>query len=165
MSAGGAAIALSLLGAASLVGRLVTGWLIDRFFAPRVAFCLFAFAALGMFILSTAHSLLVGAIAAILIGAGMGGEADITPYLLSRYFGLRSFSMLYGLTWTAYAIAGAIGPVLMGRAFDATASYQTLSVELSVLTLVAAGLMLALPTYGAFMAQPLPTSQFRPEHT
>ena len=39
---------------------------------------------------------------------------------LSRYFGLRSFSMLYGFTWTGYAIAGAIGPVLMGRAFDTT---------------------------------------------
>ena len=32
----------------------------------------------------------------------------------------RSFSMLYGLTWTAYALAGAIGPVLMGKVFDAT---------------------------------------------
>ena len=56
----------------------------------------------------------------------MGGEADVTPYLLSRYFGLRSFSTLYGLTWTAYAVAGAIGPVLMGRAFDVTGSYEAL---------------------------------------
>jgi hypothetical protein len=30
-------------------------------------------------------------------------QGDVTPYLLSRYFGLRSFSTLYGLTWTAYA--------------------------------------------------------------
>lgn len=52
----------------------------------------------------------------------MGGEADVTPYLLARYFGLRSFSTFYGFTWTAYALASAIGPVLMGRAFDATAS-------------------------------------------
>ena len=26
-------------------------------------------------------------------------------------------------TWTAYAIAGALGPVLRGRAFDLTGSY------------------------------------------
>jgi len=38
----------------------------------------------------------------------------------SRYFGLKSFSTLYGFTWTAYAIAGAVGPIVMGRAFDAT---------------------------------------------
>ena len=39
---------------------------------------------------------------------------------------LRSFSVLYALTWTFYAIAGAIGPVLMGKAFDASGSYTTL---------------------------------------
>ncbi|MEO8662872.1 MAG: MFS transporter, partial [Bryobacteraceae bacterium] len=114
--ASGAAIALSAMGAASLVGRLVTGWLIDRFFAARVSFCLLAGAALGVYLLSTAHTLAVGVVGSALIGLGMGGEADVTPYLLSRYFGLRSFSTLYGLTWTAYALAGAIGPVLMGRA-------------------------------------------------
>jgi predicted MFS family arabinose efflux permease len=150
VSSSDAAIALSLMGAASLVGRLVTGWLLDRFFAPRLAFCLLALAALGIFILSGAHSLMAGSIAAILIGVGMGGEADITPYLLSRYFGLRSFSMLYGFSWTAYAIAGAIGPVLMGRAFDTSASYQALAVKLSILTLFSAGLMLGMPAYRAY---------------
>ena len=150
VSSGDAAIAVSLMGAASLLGRLVTGWLLDRFFAPRLAFCLLSLAALGIFILSGAHSLAAGSIAAILIGVGMGGEADITPYLLSRYFGLRSFSMLYGFSWTAYAIAGAIGPVLMGRAFDTSASYQALAVKLSVLTLFAAALMLGMPAYRAY---------------
>ena len=46
-----------------------------------------------------------------------------------------------------YAIAGAIGPVVMGKAFDATGSYQTLLTGLSVLTLAVAGLMLFLPGY------------------
>jgi MFS family permease len=77
----------------------------------------------------------------------MGGEGDVTPYLLSRYFGLRSFSTLYGLTWTAYAIAGAIGPVLMGQAFDVSGSYETLLLRLAIATLVVAGLMLLLPRY------------------
>jgi len=150
VSSGDAAIAVSLMGVASLLGRLVTGWLLDRFFAPRLAFCLLVVAALGIFILSGAHSLAAGSMAAILIGVGMGGEADITPYLLSRYFGLRSFSMLYGFSWTAYAIAGAIGPVLMGRAFDTSASYEVMAVMLSILTLFSAGLMLGMPAYRAY---------------
>jgi hypothetical protein len=58
----------------------------------------------------------------LLFGVGTGGEAAITPYRLTRYFGLRAFSTLYGLTWTFYAAAGAIGPVILGRAFDATGS-------------------------------------------
>jgi cyanate permease len=57
------------------------------------------------------------------------------------------FSTLYGLTWTAYAIAGATGPVLMGRVFDATSSYASLLVFLSSITAISALLMLLLPRY------------------
>ena len=128
VSAGEAAIAMAAMGAASLVGRLVTGWLLDRFFAARVSCILLATAALGIFLLSNAQSFLQGAIGATLIGFGMGGEADVTPYLLSRYFGLRSFAMLYGLTWTVYACAGALGPILMGRVYDVSGSYERLLV-------------------------------------
>ena len=149
VSAGGGALALSAMGGASLVGRLLTGWLLDRFFAARVSVVLLTAAALGTFLLSGAHTVAMGVVAAALIGLGMGGEADVTPYLLSRYFGLRSFSVLYGLTWTFYAVAGAVGPVLMGKVFDATGSYETLLVRLAIGTLAISSLMLLLPRYDA----------------
>jgi MFS family permease len=142
-----AAIALSAMGGASLVGRLVAGWMLDRFFAARVAFGLLSIAGLGVFLLASADSLALGVLAAALIGFGMGGEADVTPYVLSRYFGLRAFSTLYGLTWTAYAFAGAIGPILMGKAFDATGSYERLLLLLALTTLASAVLMLLTPPY------------------
>jgi cyanate permease len=53
--------------------------------------------------------------------------------------------MLYGLTWTFYAVAGAIGPVLMGRAFDLTGSYETLLLQLAGVTLVVGAITLLLP--------------------
>ena len=145
VTATGAAFAVSAMGGASLLGRLVTGWLLDRYPAALVSCVLLCLAALGTFLLAGAHSLAVGALAAVLIGFGMGGEADVTPYILSRFFGLRSFSMLYGFTWTAYALAGAIGPVLMGRVFDATGSYEALLVRLAAATLAVAALMLWVP--------------------
>ncbi len=141
------ALGVSVLGAATLTGRLITGWLLDRYFAPHVAFCLIALSSLGILLLSVAYSAQLGFTAAALIGLGLGGEADVTPYLLTRYFGLRSFSFLYGLSWTAYAIAGAIGPVIMGRAFDASGSYASLLVRLAVLSIAAGSLMLLLPRY------------------
>ena len=76
-------------------------------------------------------------LAAALIGLGLGGEADVTPYLLTRYFGLGPFSTLYGFTWTAYAVAGAVGPVMMGRVFDATGSYQIVWIGSILLSVVA----------------------------
>jgi MFS family permease len=85
--------------------------------------------------------------AAALTGVGAGLEAAITPYLLTRYFGLRAFSTLYGLTWTFYAAAGATGPVILGRAFDSTGSYASLLVILAAALSVAATITLALPKY------------------
>lgn len=147
VDAAAAAVAVSLLGAASLAGRLGTGWLLDRHYAPRVSACLLLLAASGVFLLSVASSAWHGFLAAALIGIGLGGEADVVPYLIAKYFGLRSFATLYGFTWTAYAVAGGAGPVLMGRAFDATQSYGALLATLGVLSFAAASLMLFMPPY------------------
>jgi MFS family permease len=142
-----ASYALSVLGGASLCGRLVTGWLLDRFFGARVGMVLLLLNALALWMLATAQTATAGILAAALMGFSMGGESDVTPYLLARYFGLRNLATLYGFTWTAYAISAAAGSILLGRAFDRTGSYQGLIVELSALMVLAGLLMAALPRY------------------
>ena len=142
-----AALCASMLGGSSLLGRIGVGWLLDRFFGARVAFAVSLATAAGIFLLARANSFPAGCLAAALIGIGAGGEAAITPYLLTRYFGLRAFSTLYGLTWTFYAAAAAIGPVILGRAFDSTGSYTSLLVGLAAALAVAAAMNLFLPNY------------------
>jgi MFS family permease len=144
-----AAYTVSTLGGAGLLGRLITGLLLDRFFGPRVSLCLLAISGCGVVLLSGASSLATGMTAAFLIGLGMGGESDVVPYLLTRYFGLRSFSTLYGFTWTAYAVATSLSSVLLGRVFDATGSYQVVLFQIATLTFVAAGLMALMRRYPA----------------
>ena len=144
---GDAALCASVLGGTSLLGRIGVGWLLDRFFGARVALAVSLSTAAGIYVLAHANSFVAGCVSCGLIGIGAGGEAAITPYLLTRYFGLRAFSTLYGLTWTFYAAAGAIGPVILGRAFDATGSYASLLVILAVALSVAGILNLLLPRY------------------
>src|SRR5580658_7465120 len=151
-----AAICASVLGGSSVLGRLGVGWLLDRFFGARVALVVNLITAAGIFLLAHASSFSAGCLAAALIGIGAGGEAAITPYLLTRYFGLRAFSTLYGLTWTFYAAAGAIGPVILGRAFDLTGSYTSLLVALAGALSLAAVLNLFLPRYSDSSASDLP---------
>jgi MFS family permease len=142
-----AALCASVLGGSSLLGRVGVGWLLDRFFGARVAFVVNLVTAAGIFLLARASNFPAGCLAAALIGVGAGGEAAITPYLLTRYFGLRAFSTLYGLTWTFYAAAGAIGPVILGGAFDSTGSYVSLLVALATALAIAAAMNLMLPKY------------------
>jgi MFS family permease len=147
VSPGGAALCASFLGGSSLVGRLGVGWVLDRFWGARVAFAVYLIAAIGILLLARADSLTMGCVATGLIGAGAGGEADITPYLLTRYFGVHAFSTLYGITWSFYAIAGAIGPIVLGRAFDATGSYTSLLSVLAITVALSGTLLLLLPRY------------------
>jgi MFS family permease len=142
-----AAWCAAVLGGSSVLGRIVTGWLLDRFFGARVAFAVSLITAGGIFLLAHANNVASGCLAAALIGVGAGGEAAITPYLLTRYFGLRAFSTLYGLTWTFYAAAGAVGPVILGRAYDSTGSYESLLVLLAGALALAAAINLLLPKY------------------
>jgi MFS family permease len=147
ISAKEAALCAAMIGGSSLLGRVVVGWLLDRFFAPRVACVITLITAAGIFLLGRANSFPAGILAAALIGIGAGGEADITPYLLTRYFGLRAFSTLYGLTWTFYAAAGATGPIILGRAFDASGSYTSVLTSLAMVSVVGAAAILLLPRY------------------
>ena len=145
-----AAIALSMLGASGIAGRLITGHLLDRWFAPRISMAMLLLCCGGMILLAHAHSALAGITAAALLGFGFGSEADVTPYLIARYCGLKNFSTLYGVSWTAYAIGGALGPVITGRAFDLAGSYQSSFIALLSLPCLAAALLtLFKPRYTA----------------
>jgi len=120
-----AALAASLFGAASIVGRVVNGYLVDRFFAPRVAAVLFGGATAGVAILWS--GLTGGAVflAAALLGLAIGAESDVMPFLVSRYFGMRSMAELYGCIFGSYTLGNATGRYLFGTGFDATGSYRT----------------------------------------
>ena len=143
----GAALCASMLGGVSVLARLGVGSLLDRYFGGHVAMVVYLITAGGIFLLARANSFALGCLAAALIGFGAGGEADITPYLLTRYFGLRAFSTLYGLTWTFYAVAGAIGPIVLGRAFDLTGSYAPVLLAFAGALTAAATLLILLPRY------------------
>jgi MFS family permease len=143
-----AAWVVSMIGGSGVVGRLATGLLLDRFFGPRVSQIMLLLASAGVALLSVARSLSIGLAAAALIGFSLGSEGDVTPYLLSRYFGLRKFSTLYALSWTAFAVGGALGPVFLGRMFDALGSYRPLTIQLlAVPSLIPCLLQFFLPRY------------------
>lgn len=107
-----AAMAQSMMFLAVTSGRLVTGWLMDRFFAPRVAmaFLLAPIAGLAMLSMDIPDALAVTA--ALMIGLAVGAEVDVLAYLNGRYFGTLHFSRIYGVFYGIYSLSGGIGPLL-----------------------------------------------------
>jgi MFS family permease len=100
-----AAFAASASGAALLVGRVATGYFLDRYSGPGVARVIFASAAFGIALLSVRVSGAMFA-GAFLVGFGLGAEADIIAYLLGRHFGLRSFGTAFGFAFSLFVLAG-----------------------------------------------------------
>jgi MFS family permease len=145
--AGPAVAALASVGAASIAGRLVGGFLLDRFWAPLVSLIFFTGMAAGIGLLAFAPSIGSASVAAVLIGLGLGVEADLIGFLLSRYIGLKSFGALFGFVFGAFMLANSFGPILMGALFDVTGSYAfCLSIFIGA-TFVAVGAFLMLGRY------------------
>jgi sugar phosphate permease len=141
------AFTASLLGIASVTGRFVLGSLLDFVKGSHIAVGSLLAAGVGMLLLAHARTFGAAAPAALVAGLGGGCELDLIPYMLRRYFGLRSFSTLYGLVYSTYAVAGAIAPLVLGHIYDKTGSYTGILNAFCTVTLVASVAMLALPAY------------------
>ena len=104
VSAEHAAMAASLVGVALIVGRAGSGYLMDHFFAPRVAILFYGATTLGMAILWAGSSGTPALAATFLVGLGMGAEVETMGYMISRYFGLRAFGTAFGMRlWRVHA--------------------------------------------------------------
>ena len=149
-----AAFAASLLGGATLLGRVATGFLLDRFFAATVAVSFFCLGALGIFMLWVGAAGPLSFLTAVLLGIGIGAEGDVMAYLVSRYFGLKAFGEIYAYVLAIYTLGAVAGPLLMGLSFDSSGSYQSALIPFLFLTLAGAFLMTRLGPYRTWETVP-----------
>jgi len=150
MTPANAAFAASLMGVAGMIGRLGTGYLLDLLPAERVPTIAFSLVAAGIFLLGAGATGTGSYFAAMLIGFGYGAESATIPYLVSRYFGLRSFGEIYSYLFITVPLGGALGPVLMGMGYDRTGSYRLVLLLCGGATMVAALTLLRLGSYPVF---------------
>jgi MFS family permease len=154
MTPASAALAASLFGAAGMAGRLGMGYLLDLAPAERAPTIAFSVVAAGIFLLFAGATGGSAYLAAMLIGFGYGAESATIPYLVGRYFGLRSFGEIYSYMFITVPLGGALGPYLMGAVFDRMGSYQSVLLFCGVATAVAALALLRLGSYPVFSKKP-----------
>jgi len=142
-----AALAASTVGITIIISRIVIGFLLDKFFAPRVGMVCFILSATGMALLALGAIGPAAFLAAILLGFSIGAELDLLAYLVTRYFGLSSFGMVYGVLFAAFLGGVSVGPLAFGRLFDYYGSYVNILSVCSFLMLLTAASMLILPKY------------------
>lgn len=142
-----AAAALSIYASSMMAAQFAVGLLLDRFSTPRIAVVIFTVVAAGVTLLllaSTTPAVLLGA---ALMGAGAGSEYSMLPYMLTRFFGLRAFGLLYGIIYSAGAIGTGIGPYLMGLSFDLSGSYARTLTLFAIFIVLLIVMVSRLPRY------------------
>ena len=114
----------SLVGIFSILGRLGTGFLLDRFRGHLVGACVFLLPILACALLFFDGANPVSqAVAAAAFGFTVGAEVDVIAYLTSRQFGLKHFGVFFGAMTGALALGVAFGPLAAGAAFDRYGTY------------------------------------------
>ncbi|MDE2405887.1 MAG: MFS transporter [Sphingomonadales bacterium] len=121
-----AALMVSAFAIGSIVGRLVGGVACDLAPATRVATISFALPVAGLLMLASHPGNVVAVGAAILLmGIAFGGEGDVVPYLVTRYFPRSLFSSAAGLQSAGVGAAMASGNVFLGSILAHGGSYAT----------------------------------------
>jgi OFA family oxalate/formate antiporter-like MFS transporter len=124
-----------------VVGRISTGWLMDRFFGPRVALAFLTLPIIGISLLASGVTGPAAFAAAILVGLAAGAEADIIAYLVSRYFGLKHYAMIYATYFAIYALGSGVGPAGTAWAVERAGGYGPVLWVLAGLLCIAAVLL------------------------
>lgn len=114
-----------VLGLAVIAGRMLTGYLVDRFHAPYVAAVFLFMPVFGcLLLIAGPESAAMIVLAVAFIGLAAGSEVDLVPYLTARYFGLRAYGKIYSWMFVAFYVGVGIGPLFLGWMYDIDGNYD-----------------------------------------
>ncbi|MBV1916688.1 MAG: MFS transporter [Sphingomonadaceae bacterium] len=134
---------VSLVGIFSVIGRVGTGFLLDRIpvhlLGPVICFLPVISASL---LLTDGANPVSQMVSAALLGLTVGGEIDVIAYLTSRQFGLKNYGVIFGFMVAALNIGTATGPIVAGLSYDINGNYSVFLV-ITMGTMAASSVALA----------------------
>jgi predicted MFS family arabinose efflux permease len=119
-----AATLMSIVGAVSIGGRLLSGVGSDKLGLQRTLMLTSVLMTASFVILILIKSFWALYLFTVIFGLCYGGEVTLVPLFVGRYWGTKNLATLVGFNSFANNIGGALGPWVAGAIFDATKSYQ-----------------------------------------
>ena len=142
-----AAFCMTSLGIGLIFGRILSGYLMDRFFAPYITAIFLLGLFTGIVILALGTSGAVVFVAAVFVGLATGAEISEIAYICSRYFGQKSFGQIYGTMFAAFQLGSAFGAPLMGFYYDSVGNYIGALWFIAIIVLIGTILIATLGSY------------------
>ncbi|MBW2429376.1 MAG: MFS transporter [Deltaproteobacteria bacterium] len=139
-----AAGVLSTIGGVSILGRIVMGAANDRIGGRHSLIICLIVLFCGFIVLQLAAEAWMLFLFAAIYGFAHGGFFTVVSPMVAELFGTDSHGLLFGIVLFSGTLGGAVGPLMAGRTFDLTGSYQMVFLVLSALTLIGFVLMILL---------------------
>lgn len=148
-----AAAVVSTQGLAILAGRVGTGFLLDRFWAPLVTLPLLSAPAISCWLLAgDGLTTALAVTSAVILGLATGAETDLVAFLAGRYFGMANYGRIYGMLYVPFGLASSVSPAVYGWVRDTTGNYDAMLYVAMGLFVGGAVLLLGLGRYPEFGA-------------
>jgi OFA family oxalate/formate antiporter-like MFS transporter len=129
---------VGILAIFNALGRIFWGKVSDLIDRPRAMLIMFLAQGMAFMLLVSVRSQFAVFLASAWVGLNFGGNFALFPSATADYFGTKNFGMNYGWIFTAYGVAGILGPVVGGVLFDVTREYIMAFVFAGILCFVAA---------------------------
>lgn len=143
-----AAWLVSLTGLSAVVGKLVTGWMMERWDSGLVGSGTNVATALALVLLLEPFrgpaTIVIGM---MVVGYAGGTKLQLCVYLTGVYAGMRNYGKIFGVMASVVAVAGGLGPIVGGAIYDVSGSYQGLIVIAIPASVLSAVLILWLGEY------------------
>ena len=145
MTRGAAAALLTVIGGASVAGRLTVGTFADRIGGRNAYVLCLVPLVTSLLVLMAADTRAPLFAVVALYGFGHGGLFTVVSPTVAELFGTRAHGAIYGGIYFFGTIGGAVGPIMAGRVFDVTGSYDYAFSTLALMGAAALLLMASLP--------------------
>jgi len=150
-----AALGVACLAGASMVGRLIGGWLLSKLDQSKFTLGLLLFQAVSLICLSQADSPAGLIVFSILFGATVGNILMMLPLLLAEAFGVVNYARIYALSQGLTTLGVASGPAMVGLVHDWAGGYGGGYLAIAGTALASACVfLLAQKAYGALNSAP-----------
>ena len=115
---------LSALLVASLVGRVVVGYLADRFVKKNTMAIFYAVIGASIPLLLIANHPVAAWSFTVAFGVAMGADYMLIPLVTAECFGVQSLGKLLAIIIMGYSVGQWVAPWIAGRIFDAYHTYN-----------------------------------------
>jgi predicted MFS family arabinose efflux permease len=153
-SRGNAAALSSLTGIAGIVGKLATGFMLDKLRPNWIGGLTLGVCALAFFLLIDGiRSPALIIFAMVVNGYAFGTKTQITGFMTANYAGMKSFGFLYGIMAALMALASGLGPFMAGYIYDTMGGYGPFLMIGTVGCAIGGLLMISLPPKREFKGE------------